>query len=220
MTSIISPSIIFPSIISPSDISSYFEKNSALFVEIVKKFDLTKLNNPVIIRFLSYVAQCTDTKYNVAYGGEPVIYDENIWRDHFTDDFWMVLFLFYNYPTNDFRFHHDVYDYSTQLIHLGWFFGRLAFLSPTEIKPFIESKPMYKVIYGNESWCNTTIRDRKSQMLPFSLIGSEQQKDNIPFVSFNMAFMNECKHFNYEEVRKVFIDSFPISAEILNQFIL
>ena len=83
--------------ISPSEISSYFEKNSAIFVDIVKNFDMSKLNNPVIIRFLSYVAECTDTKYNVAYGGEPVTYDENIWYDHFTDDFWMVLFLFYNY---------------------------------------------------------------------------------------------------------------------------
>lgn len=206
--------------ISPSEISSYFEKNSAIFADIVKNFDMSKLNNPVIIRFLSYVAECTDTKYNVAYGGEPVTYDENIWYDHFTDDFWMVLFLFYNYPTDECRYHHSVFDLSKQLIHLGWFCGRLAFLSPYEIKPFIESKAIYTVNYGSDPWCNTTIRDRKSQMLEFDLIGSEQQKDDIPFVSFNMAFMNDCKHFNYDEIRKVFIDSFPISNGVLNKFIL
>jgi hypothetical protein len=206
--------------ISPVEISSYFEKNSALFVDIVKSFDLSKLNNPVIIRFLSYIAKCTDTKYNVAYGGEPVYYDENTWRDNFTDDFWTVLLLFYYYPTNDFRFHYDVYDLSKQLVHLGWFLGRLAILSPTEIKPFVESKAVYTVTYGDESWCNTTIRNRKFQMLPFSCIGSEQQKDDVPFVSFNMAFMNDSKHFNYDKVRKVFIESFPISDDILNKFIL
>jgi hypothetical protein len=210
----------FVSHISPSEISSYFEKNSAIFVDIVKNFDLSKLNNPVIIRFLSYVAQCTDTKYNVAYGGDPVHYDETIWRDDFTDDFWMVLFLFYNYSTDECRYHHSILDFSKQLIHLGWFFGRLAFLSPYEIKPFIESKAIYTLNYGDDTWCNTTIRDRKSQMLEFDLIGSEQQKDDIPFVSFNMAFMNDCKHFNYDEIRTVFIDSFPISNGVLNKLIL
>ena len=206
--------------ISPIDISLYFDKNSAILVEIVKNFDITKLNNPSIIRFLSYVAQCTDTKYNLAYGGEPVTYDENIWCDHFTDDFWMVLLLFYNYPTDDCRYENSVYDISKQLIHLGWFFGRLAILSPDGIKPFSESKAVYTISYGNQTWCNTTIRDRKSQMVEFNFIGNEQQKDNIPFVSFNMAFMNDCKYFKYNEVRKVFIDSFPISEQVLNKLIL
>ncbi len=204
--------------ISPIEISSYFEKNSVLFVQIIKNFDLSKLNNPVIIHFLSYIAKCTDTKYNIAYGGEPVSYDKNTWRDDFTDDFWMVLFLFYNYPTNTHRYISSIFDYSKELIHLGWFFGRLAIISPNEIKSFVESKAVFSVKYGDESWCNTTIRDRRNQMLPFNLIGSEQQKDNIPFVSFNMAFMDNI--FDYDTIRQIFVDSFPISEELFKQFML
>ncbi len=204
--------------ISPIEISSYFEKNSALFVLIIKNFDLLKLNNPVIIRFLSYVAKCTDTKYNIAYGGEPVSYDQNTWRDDFTDDFWSVLFLFYNYPSDSDRYINNPFDNAKELIHLAWFFGRLATISPTEIKPFVESKGVFSVKYGEESWCNTTIRDRRNQMLPFNLIGSEQQKDNIPLVSFNMAFMDN--KFSYDEMRKIFVDSFPISNELFKQFML
>jgi hypothetical protein len=203
--------------ISPSEISSYFEKNSALFMQIIKSFDLSKLNNSVIIRFLSCIAQCTDTKYNVAYGGNPVHYD-NTWRDDFTDDFWTALLLFYNYPTDASRYVNNPLDNAKELIHLAWFFGRLATISPTEIKPFTESKAVYTVTYGEESWCNTTIRDRRNQLQPFNLIGSEQQKDNIPFVSFNMAFMDG--KFNYDEVRSIFLDSFSISDDLLNKFVL
>jgi hypothetical protein len=204
--------------ISPIEISSYIEKNSALFVRILKSFDLSKLSNPVIIHFLAYIAKCTDTKYNIAYGGESVSYDKNTWRDDFTDDFWTALFLFYNYPTDSDRYVNSPLDNSKELIHLAWCFGRLATLSPTEIKPFVESKAVYTVTYGEESWCNTTIRDRRNQIQPFNLIGSEQQKDNIPFVSFNMAFMDNI--FDYIEIRKIFVDSFPISKELFKQFVL
>ena len=204
--------------ISPSEISSYFEKNSALFVQIIKNFDLSKLNNPLIILFLSYIAKCTDTKYNIAYGGEPVSYDRNTWRDDFTDDFWTALLLFHTYPNDSDRYINNPLDNSKELIHLAWCFGRLAIISPTEIKPFVESKAVYSVKYGEESWCNTTIRDRRNQLQPFNLIGSEQQKDNIPFVSFNMAFMDN--NFNYDEIRKIFVDSFPISEDLFNQFVL
>ncbi len=206
------------SIILPSEISPYFENNSALFVQIVKSFDVSKLNNPVIISFLCYVAQCTDTKYNIANGGKPIFYENNSWQDDFTDDFWTVLLLFYNYPTDASRYVINSFDNVKELIHLGWFFGKLATISPSEIKPFVESNAVYTINYGDETWCNTTIRDRLNQLQPFNLIGSEQQKDNIPFISFNMAFINN--KFDYDEIRNIFIESFPITDEIRNQFVL
>jgi hypothetical protein len=188
------------------NISNYFNNNVSLFVKIIKNFNFEFLNNPLVKKFIASVASKTDTAYNKLYGGDPVEYSPDEWNDSFTDDFWTTLLLF-NIHT----------DSPGEIVHLGWMFGRLAFLTPSGPKPFSESKAVVTIKYGDEIWAECTIRDRRNQLVEFSLLGEEQKKDDIPY----QAFLETLRDFgsNYSELINIFHLNFPISTSVSDLFI-
>jgi hypothetical protein len=96
-------------------------------------------------------------------------------------------------------------------------FGRLAFLTPSGPKPFSESKAVVTIKYGDEIWAECTIRDRRNQLVEFSLLGEEQKKDDIPY----QAFLETLRDFgsNYSELINIFHLNFPISTSVSDLFI-
>jgi len=190
------------------DLPKFFQKNSEMFVELLATFDLSALNDPKILGFLSSLASETDTGYNTQYGGNSCQYGQE-WEDHFTDDFWTALLLFSPTETECTR---------EQLVHIAWFFGKLAFLTPAGPKPFQESKFVRRIQYGSLDWTSTSIRDRIAQMQKFDEIGDEQQKDQIPLVSFDKVANKSETYFS--EMREMFTTMFPIPPDFFDGIIL
>jgi hypothetical protein len=190
-----------------SNLSEYFQENTALFLKLVKTFDYKLLDNPIIKKFIAKVASKTDSAYNQLYGGEPVDYSPHDWNDSFTDDFWTTLLLF--------NVHNGA---PTEVAHLAWMFGRLAFLTIDGPKPFQESKATMTIKYGTEDWAQCTIRDRRSQLVEFSKLGDEQKKDDIPC----KALMETLSEFSddYPEIIRLLRDGFHIPTSISDSFIM
>ena len=135
--------------LTTSDLSDYFQINSKLLVEMLKKsltFDMLK--HPLLLNFLSKMAQKTDSAYNTLYGGSDVKYENDKWNNSFTDDFFTALLLFRLY---DFHILEPEYfetcnnqeyieNYKKKLVHLGWFFGRIITLTPSGPISSIETR--------------------------------------------------------------------------------
>lgn len=181
------------------EMSEYFQVNSGLLELILNyNFDYKLLNNPILLKFISNMAQKTDTKYNKIYGGSEVKYNSDEWRDSFTDDFFTALVLFqlpnFQYYDKDFMLYYKEYytEYTKKckymLIHMAWFFARIVTLTPNGPINVVETNPKLIVNWSIQKWGIATIRDRLFQMVPYDKLGAEQQKDEIPLASFNEAF--------------------------------
>ncbi len=121
------------------------------------------------------MATKTDTTYNQLYCGDAVTYTADEWLEHFTDDLWIAAFLATMPPGQELEF-----------IHLGWFLGRLAIITPEGFKPFTESRATTQIRYDTDlPWAITSVRaNRLAQFVPFAELGQEQQKDIIPLNAY------------------------------------
>ncbi len=105
----------------------------------------------------------------------------------------------------------------TEVAHLVWMFGRLVFLTISGPKPFKESKATITIQYSNEDWAQTTIRDRRNQLVEFSKLGNEQKKDDIPC----KAFLETLSEFSddYPEIIRLFRNGFPVPTSISDSYV-